>query len=311
MKIAGQHGGAFLCDGVGLGKTFIGLMVIERLVLHERKRVVLLVPKAARKPVWESAIRRYLPHIGGGDFSNLVILNHTDLLRAGEFPARLERIKEMADAVVIDEAHHFRNPGVKGEESGRITRYRRLYDIAEGKSLFLLTATPINNRLLDLQHMIELFSRRKPDFFKSTLGIHSLAGHFRKMEKDLEQIVFGQAEENDGMETNAVEAERVLLNDNLFRALVVQRSRAYVKASQLQQGGYAALFPRRGDPQVAHYSIKKTYGRLLSMLEDAFSREKPLFSLAMYYPLAYYKGPDTTIDPLKAGRQKEVVGLLP
>jgi len=35
MKIARQHGGAFLCDGVGLGKTFVGLMLIERLVLHE------------------------------------------------------------------------------------------------------------------------------------------------------------------------------------------------------------------------------------------------------------------------------------
>ena len=32
MKIARQHGGAFLCDGVGLGKTFVGLLLIERLV---------------------------------------------------------------------------------------------------------------------------------------------------------------------------------------------------------------------------------------------------------------------------------------
>ena len=37
MKIARQHGGAFLCDGVGLGKTFVGLMLIERLVLHGRR----------------------------------------------------------------------------------------------------------------------------------------------------------------------------------------------------------------------------------------------------------------------------------
>jgi len=77
MKIARQHGGAFLCDGVGLGKTLIGLMVIERLIMYERKRVVLLVPLVARKPVWEQHLRRYLPHMGG-DFSNLVILNHTD-----------------------------------------------------------------------------------------------------------------------------------------------------------------------------------------------------------------------------------------
>ena len=49
MKIARQHGGAFLCDGVGLGKTFVGLMLIERLVLHEGKRVVLFAPKATRR----------------------------------------------------------------------------------------------------------------------------------------------------------------------------------------------------------------------------------------------------------------------
>lgn len=36
MGIARQFGGAFLCDGVGLGKTFVGLMLIERLILHER-----------------------------------------------------------------------------------------------------------------------------------------------------------------------------------------------------------------------------------------------------------------------------------
>jgi hypothetical protein len=54
MKIARQHSGAFLCDGVGLGKTFVGLMMlVERLVLHEGKRVVLFAPKAAKEAVWE------------------------------------------------------------------------------------------------------------------------------------------------------------------------------------------------------------------------------------------------------------------
>ena len=49
MKIARQHGGSFLCDGVGLGKTFVGLMLIERLVLHEGKRVVLFAPKECER----------------------------------------------------------------------------------------------------------------------------------------------------------------------------------------------------------------------------------------------------------------------
>ncbi|HNT89768.1 MAG TPA: phospholipase D-like domain-containing protein, partial [Candidatus Hydrogenedentes bacterium] len=36
LKIARQHNGAFLCDGVGLGKTFIGMMLIERLTVHDK-----------------------------------------------------------------------------------------------------------------------------------------------------------------------------------------------------------------------------------------------------------------------------------
>jgi superfamily II DNA or RNA helicase len=305
IRIARRYRGAFLCDGVGLGKTYVGLMVIERLIDLERKRVALFVPKAARASVWEAAIRRYLPHIGG-DFSNLVVLNHTDLLRGGDYPRRLERVKEMADAIVVDEAHHFRNPGLKER-----SRYWRLFDIAEGKELYLLTATPINNRLIDLQHVIELFSRRQADYFKDApLGIHSLPGHFRKMENELERLVLQKESGVDSMETNQVEADQVLSNDALFQALVVQRSRAYVKQSQQQHDGKNAIFPRREDPKVATYSIKKTYGKLLELIEKAFSKEKPLFSLATYYPLAYYKGPDTSIDPLKEGRQKEVVSLI-
>ncbi len=115
--------------------------------MHDRKRVALFVPKAARGPVWEKALKRYLPHVGSRDFSNLAIFNHTDLGRGGEFELRLKRIKEFADAIVVDEAHHFRNPGVKGEGKKKPSRYWQFFDIAEGKPLFLLTATPVNNKL--------------------------------------------------------------------------------------------------------------------------------------------------------------------
>ena len=312
MKIATQHKGAFLCDGVGLGKTFIGLMVIERLVMHDRKRVALFVPKAARGPVWEKALRRYLPHVGSRDFSNLAIFNHTDLGRGGEFELRLERIKEFADAIVVDEAHHFRNPGIKGEGEKKPSRYWQFFDIAEGKTMYLLTATPVNNKLIDLQHMIELYSRRQPDYFaKAPLGIHSLRGHFLKMENALKKLVHEKGDDvNDSLETNQAEAEKVLLDDSLFRNLVVQRSRAYVKESQLQNSGSTAIFPDRKPPEVVDYSIRKTYGQLLDMLEAAFHKDKPLFSLAIYYPLAYYKGPDESIDKMAEGRQKQVVGLI-
>ena len=66
------------------------------------------------------------------------------------------------------------------------------------------------------------------------------------------------------------------------------------------------MFPVREDPKVADYSIRKTYGKLLDMVEKAFNKEKPLFSLAMYYPSAYYKGDDKIHRPLrsKTGRSR-------
>ena len=48
LQIAANYGGAFLCDGVGLGKTFVGLMLIDHLVNFKKKRVVLFVPKSGR-----------------------------------------------------------------------------------------------------------------------------------------------------------------------------------------------------------------------------------------------------------------------
>jgi hypothetical protein len=314
MKIARQHGGAFLCDGVGLGKTFVGLMLIERLVLHEGKRVVLFAPKAAKEGVWEPHLREWLRHIGGvgGDFSNLVVFSHTDLNRGGDFPERFERIAELADAVVIDEAHHFRNPGRQGRgDEVAPSRYNRLYQLLDNaerpKTLFLLTATPINNRLSDFRHMAELFTRRDEAYFARTLGVNNLRWHFSRLEKAVSDIVGGEAVD---VSEHLAEAHQILATDEIFKKLVVQRSRAYAKESQIRERGRVVAFPERRPPRVAEYSIRKTYGRLLDMFERAFQKTKPLFTLPMYYPLAWYKGDDASIDPREENRQRQVVGLI-
>jgi len=317
MKIARQHGGAFLCDGVGLGKTFVGLMLIERLILHEGKRVVLFAPKATTEGVWAPHIQKYLGHIGGvggnADFSNLAVFNHTDLGRKGDFPERFQRMAELADAVIIDEAHHFRNLGRQCDPEKGIepSRYRRLFEMldpsARSKSLFMLTATPINNRLSDFRHMAELFTRGDEAFFARTLGVNNLRSHFNQMEKQLRRTI-GSEEADIG--EHLTEANEALAADEVVRHLVVQRSRAYARESQVRETGNAASFPDRKNPQVADYSIRKTYGRLLDMFEKAFRRDNPLFTLPMYYPLAWYTGADKDIDPLEQGRQSQVVGLI-
>lgn len=305
MKIASRYNGAFLCDGVGLGKTFIGLMLIERLLMLENKRVVLIVPKAARKPVWEFTIKNYMPKVLNG-FLPFRIINHSDLTRSAnpeiDWPEVLESIKEQAEVIIIDEAHHFRNRNTE--------RYRKMFEICDNKQVFLLTATPINNSLLDIQHQIELFSREIGDYFsEAPLGIHSLKGHFMKLEKELQNALIGNVGGSD-VTIDADEAKDTLAGDDLFNALIVQRSRSYVKDSQRKTEGREVIFPERKPPIVIDYSLKKTYGKLLTHLEEAFNKDEPLLDLVIYYPLRHYIGQDEDIDPMAEGRQRQVVGLI-
>ncbi|MBS7307286.1 MAG: DEAD/DEAH box helicase family protein [Eubacteriales bacterium] len=190
VEIADKYSGAFLCDGVGLGKTFVGLMLIERYVKKERKNVVLIVPAAARISVWETTIKKYIPEILDG-FYPFKIINHTDLLLEKN-QNLMDQIAEQAEIIVIDEAHHFRNRASN--------RYQKLFDMmgmGNQKKMFMLTATPINNSFMDLQHLIELFTHRKDDYFAGApLGIHSLSGHFKKMENCLREQVGGSVSEN-------------------------------------------------------------------------------------------------------------------
>ncbi len=330
VQIASNHNGAFLCDGVGLGKTFVGMMLLERLVKYDRKKVVLIVPKSGRKAVWEAALNRYCPELLRQAFQNLRIINHTDITRQAsqdvDWPALMEELRHEADAVVIDEAHHFRNPGVQvdvepgsgklvARKGKRPSRYRRLYHMLEplhhSKQVFMLTATPINNHLDDLRHLIELFSRRQDDYFGSKIGIQSLRGHFLKLEKQLKKRLQEKYGDEDAVDTSMADAEEVLEHDKLFETLVVQRSRAFVRKSQQAEGGSAAVFPEREKPRVAKYNVRKTYGKLLDMVDKAFKKREPLFRLAIYYPYAYrLEEAETAEQKIEANRQKQVVGLV-
>ena len=124
LKIARQHGGVFLCDGVGLGKTFVGLMLIERMILHEGKRVVLFAPKVAKEGVWEPHLRTWLPHIGGGsDFSNVAVFSHTDLARQGDFPERFRRIAGLPDCRTGRRGDHRRSASLPKSRPAGGRRY--------------------------------------------------------------------------------------------------------------------------------------------------------------------------------------------
>lgn len=319
IKIAKQWKGAFLCDGVGLGKTFVGLMLLERLVVHDRKRVVLLVPKSGRTAVWEENIQAWLPELLNNPYVSLTIYNHTDLLRGESkdrnFTAEFEHIKKQADAFIIDEGHNFRNHSS--------SRYKKLFELLEGdKQLFMLTATPINNSLFDLKDQIDLFTQGDEKFFNTApLGIHNLRGYFIKKEKEI--LDDGQDEMSGISEEKARET---IGSDALFRTLVVQRSRTYVRKSlEIEDSGRDVKFPVREAPQVAPYSLKKVYGGLLEILKKSFAvgeghhNKRPLLQLPLYSlydrdpdtkEYIYYTGDPNKVDDMVRGRQVQVVSLI-
>lgn len=311
LKIARNHRGAFLCDGVGLGKTFIGLMVLERLAVHEGKKVALIVPKSGRESVWETNLKKHLPSLSkGGPWSNLLVLNHTDLNRES-MAATIEAIEAQCDAIIIDEAHNFRNPGLLGTGRKRESRYRVLQRIARGKDLYLLTATPVNNGVYDLMHLIELFAQDGDAF--ASLGVHSLKGHFRTLEKTIRKAHAVETEgapEDDVDQTVAVgQAREAFAADPLVGALVVQRSRAFVKASQKIESKGAAIFPVREDPKVAAYELTDLQQRLLNLMEESFRHRNELFRLALYDPTEWLIDKSDE-DDLAIGRRAQVVRLI-
>lgn len=312
LEIANGFNGAFLCDGVGLGKTFVGLMLLERLVRHEKKNVVLLVPKSARESVWIANLRRFMPDLADGVFSGLVILNHTDLNRPG-MDRRLAQIADRADAFIIDEAHNFRNPGIAGEGERKESRYRVLQRLATGKQIFMLTATPVNNSLLDLMHLIEIWSGNGARLKQAPLGIHSLRGHFRQLEKRIAVASGGAGDEPAGVDEDVTdgEAHDIFASDPLVQNLVVQRSRAYVKESQKREAkGIPAQFPTREDPKVASYAYSPLQAKLLDQVDASFDKKKPLFSLAIYNPEEFRRKGQGEAAEFDRGRLKQVVTLI-
>ena len=312
IKLGKHFGGAFLCDGVGLGKTYVGLMIIERMI-NDKKHVVLFSPKGAKEAVWEPKLKELLPESSGKDFSNLAVFSHTDFQREGDYPDRLKRIAEKADVIIVDEAHHFRNTGTLGnQETGeKRSRYYKFMDLIHNgdqkKTIFMLTATPINNSLVDLRHMIELITNKDDGYFSKTLGIHNIQSYFSQLQRNLREAL-GQYSDN--ISENLNKATDFLKGDELFQNLIVQRSRLYAINSQKNEGHNKTLFPEKAKPKVAEYSIFKTYSGLLDLIERAFSRSDPLFFLSVYNPLKFYLGDPDEIDDFEKGRKGNVVSLI-
>ena len=108
-----KYRGALLCDGVGLGKTYIGLMELE-CIIFERKRVELFVPKAVQTNVWETRLNQLSPN-ATGLFGNLHVFNQTDLLRSGPFEKFMDEIRDAEEIGIFSKYRLITLEGYNGK----------------------------------------------------------------------------------------------------------------------------------------------------------------------------------------------------
>lgn len=141
-----------LADSMGLGKSLQALVALEKAGAFP----AVVVCPAAVKLGWRQEVLKWLPwrsvqvlHAGRDKLqgAEITVLNPELLGR------RLEELRALGPkAVVLDEAHFFKNPGAQ--------RSKNAMALVEGVPMRLaLTGTPIKNRREDLLHQLRLLGQ--------------------------------------------------------------------------------------------------------------------------------------------------------
>ena len=169
-----RYNGCILADSVGLGKTFTALAVVKYYE-NRNKSVLVLCPKKLAEN-WNTYKDNYINNPIAMDRLNYDVLFHTDLSRPGGFSNGLDLNRlnwGNYDLVVIDESHNFRN-GVGTHANTVENRYVKLMDkiIRAGvkTKVLMLSATPVNNRFIDLKNQIAIAYEGDTSLIDNKLG---------------------------------------------------------------------------------------------------------------------------------------------
>lgn len=170
-RLLEANGGVIVADEVGLGKTYLAGEVIRDATDERRQRVLVICPAALKESMWE-------PFLSKHGFRLTDVLSYAKVreLMNPEHKDHSKFLNQVRDyaMIVVDEAHNLRNSGA--EQSKAIDRV-----ILEGKypkKVVLLTATPVNNSLSDLDTLVRYFIRDDARF--ANLGIPSIKKYIRR-----------------------------------------------------------------------------------------------------------------------------------
>ncbi|AZT97716.1 helicase-related protein [Brevibacterium aurantiacum] len=170
-RLLDEHGGVLVADEVGLGKTFLAGEIVYQTANVNRQRVLIVAPASLKSSMWE-------PFLETHDFSRWVKVYSYEEVRnrldpeKGPIDAFLQEVEDYS-LIVIDEAHNLRNSGA--QRSGAVDR---VITAGSPKRVVLLTATPVNNSLSDLETLVKYFIRDDARF--ASLGIPSIREYIKQ-----------------------------------------------------------------------------------------------------------------------------------
>lgn len=162
-----KTGGMVLADEVGLGKTIEAGLILRYMLESGAKKVLIALPASLRKQ-WELELedkfdlssvildRLTVEHDAKNWHRKLadrqgVMIVITSYDYSSKLMNRFPDVKW--DFLIIDEAHNLRN-------LNRTKRAKRLYALSGGIPKILLTATPLQNSLMDLYGLISFIDPR-------------------------------------------------------------------------------------------------------------------------------------------------------
>ena len=290
LRLIRDMGGVIVADEVGLGKTFIAGEILQ-IYGRGRQRALLICPAALRDTTWAKFLATHQLFVECLSFEQLANDQQLqDPQRPREGHEHLRRPLPEYQLVIVDEAHNYRNPNTPT----RAAVLRRLL-FGQPREVLFLTATPVNNSLWDLYHLIRFFMRQ--DARLADRGILSIRERFEL----------------------AMRRDPTDLNPDLLYPIIdattVKRTRQFVKkhyASDTITGPDGMPTPIVFPQPVAitvRYELDGLLPGFFDTLEAALDPDgADNLSFARYTPEAFAK--DAATDDEENARSLALIGLL-
>ncbi|MGI6295969.1 MAG: helicase-related protein [Armatimonadota bacterium] len=302
LKILQREHGVLISDGVGLGKSFIALALMEH-YCQQGERALLIAPKNILENSWFGYLKKYLGDYDGG-YGNIKKLSMTDFGFDPEHctdEGKCKRARDLArqaDVIVIDESHNFRTTAAN--------RYVNLFKIIEPvngrrKKVIMLTATPINTSYSDISAQLALITHN--DGRIGGFSIEQIRKATRILDKEEDSV------DNTGFLTvQPAHTSNNVLNQ-VLEQVMIQRSRETCKALSTA-AGEQLRFPTRLGPECIEYQIQPESANYSTLIKRAHELFRPGVKYVEDVKKALEKMKDTgRVDlpaSLKKGPQKGI-----